>query len=915
VLLGRDSECQKLDGVIRAVRAGESRALVVSGEAGVGKTALLEYLREQAEGCQLTRVTAVQSEMELPFAGLHQLCAPMLDHLVALPGPQREAICTALGIEAGAAPDRFLVALALLGLLADRAEEQPLICLIDDAQWLDRASAQAFAFVARRLVAESVALVFAARTSTDDGELSGLPRLRVAGLADSDARTLLRSAVPVPLDERVRDRIVAETGGNPLAILELPRGLTHAELAGGFGIPALDGGANGIEGSFQRQLADLAPETQRLLLVAAAEPLGDPTLVWRAADHLGIDIAWSDPMEVAHLCAFGERVRFRHPLVRSAIYRAAAAEERRAVHRALAVATNPDIDPDRRAWHSAHGASAPDEELAAELERSAVRAQARGSASATAAFLGQAVRLTPDPAVRATRTLAAARAEAGVGAFDAALGRLAAAVAGPLDEAGTAHAELLRARIAFAMKRGSDAPPMLLSAAERLKRLDPDLARDAYLEAFSATIFSGRLGDGVGASDVAQAVQSAALPPPRNRSPTALLLDGLVRWETGGCAAGAPTMQRAVDAFRGSPETDQGVLQWLWLASVMASAVLDDESWDALSDRYMAIARRTGALMELPTALSQRTVMLLFAGELPAAAALVEEHSAVLQITGSQITPYGALALAAWRGREAEARRLIESTKADILARGEGVGLTVNYWTSALLDNALGRYEDASASAKLAAENADGLAASGTWGLAELVEASVRCGDADAGRDALRRLSAITQACATDWALGIEARSRALLGEGGEAEADHREAIERLGHTRMRADLARAHLVYGEWLRRQRRRTEAREQLRAAHEQFTSMGIEAFASRAARELRATGATARRRGPAISADLTPREAQIARLAGEGLSNPEIGTRLYLSPRTVEYHLHGVFTKLGIRSRTQLAETLRDSSGPA
>jgi DNA-binding CsgD family transcriptional regulator len=915
MLLGRHSECEKLDGLIRAVRGGESRALVVCGEAGVGKTALLDYLVEQTDGCRLARVTGVGSEMELPFAGLHQLCAPMLDHLASLPDPQRQAIRTALGLEAGAAPDRFLVALALLGLLADVAEAQPLVCVIDDAQWLDRASAQALAFVARRLVAESVAMVFAARTLTDDAELSDLPQLNVAGLAESDAGTLLRSAVPVPLDDRVRDRIIAETRGNPLAILELPRGLSHAELAGGFGLPAPDRLAKGIEESFQRRLTRLAPDTQQLLLIAAAEPLGEPTLVWRAAEHLGIDVPWSDVAGAADLCEFGQRVRFHHPLVRSAVYRAAAAHERRAVHGALAAATDPHADPDRRSWHRAHAATGPDEDLAADLERSAERAQARGGAAATAAFLGEAVRLTPDRALRATRALAAARAETSAGAFDAALGLLSTAVAGPLDEHGHAHAALLRARIAFAMNRGSDAPLMLLSAAKQLERLNLDLARDAYLEAFSATIFTGRLSDGVGTRDVAHAVHAAALPQPRDEAPTDLLLDGLVRWGAHGCSSGAPVIQRAVDAFRNSPESDHRVLEWLWLASVMASGIWDDASWDALSDRYLAIARHSGALMELPTALSQRTFVLLFAGELAPATSLVEEGAAVMRATGSRITPYGALGLAAWQGREAEARRLIESTRADILVRGEGVGLTVHYWASALLDNGLGRYEDASKAATLAAENADGLAASASWGLAELVEASTRSGDADAGRDALDRLSTITQACATDWALGVEARSRALLGEGGEAEADYREAIERLGRTRMRADLARAHLVYGEWLRRQRRRTDAREQLRTAHERFDSMGIEAFAARAARELRATGATARKRNSETREHLTPREAQIARLAGEGLSNPEIGTRLFLSPRTVEYHLRGVFTKLGIRSRSQLDTMLSDDSdGP-
>ena len=884
---------------------------MLCGDAGVGKSALLEYLSEQTAGCRLARVTGVQSEMELPFSGLHQLCAPMLDHLGTLPDPQREAIGTAFGLHTGPVPDRFLVALAVLGVLADRAREQPLVCVIDDAQWLDRASAQALAFVARRLLAESVAMVFATRTPAVDSDLAGLPQLEVAGLAEHDARTLLRSAVHVTVDDRVRDRIVAETRGNPLAILELPRGLTHAELAGGFGLPGPERLATGIEESFQRRAANLAPATQRLLLVAAAEPLGDPAVVWRAAEHAGIDRAWNESAAAADLCEFGQRVRFRHPLVRSAIYRAASDGERQAIHRALAAATDPDTEPDRRAWHRAHGAPGPDETLAAELEHCAGQAQARGGAAATAAFLQHAVRLTPDPETHAKRALAAARAQTAAGAFEEALALVASALAGPLDELGQAHAELLGARIAFAMRRANDAPRMLLGAARRLESLDPELARDGYLEACTATLFSGRLSDGVGSLDVANAVRAAGFPSTDQTRPSDLLLDGLVSWALDGCSSGAPVLRRAVHAFVDQP-ADHSVLQRLWLATVMASSVWDDTSADVLSDRYLAFARRTGALMEMPTALNGRIGVLMFTGEHAAATALAQESAAVVQAIGGQLTPYGELGLAAWRGRETEARSLIESTKHDILARGEGVGLTVNLWSSALLDNGLGRYQDAMEAATQAAEHRDEPIAARSWALIELVEAAAHCGRTEAGQDALRRLRAITQACGTDWALGVEARSRALLAEPEAADGAYREAIARLGRTRMRVDLARAQLVYGEWLRRQRRRTDAREQLRTAHEAFAAMNIEAFAARAARELRATGATARKRSSDTRDDLTPRELQIARLAKEGLSNPEIGTRLFVSPRTVEYHLRAVFTKLGIRSRSQLETALSDGS---
>jgi DNA-binding CsgD family transcriptional regulator/tetratricopeptide (TPR) repeat protein len=872
----------------------------------VGKTALLEYLADRSTDCRVARVTGVQSEMELPFSGLHQLCAPMLDNVGRLPGPQREALRTALGLEIGPVPDRFLVALAVLGLLADGAAAQPLVCVIDDAQWLDRASAQALAFAARRLLAESVAMVFATRTATAGSELAGLPHLDVNGLADNDARTLLRSAVHVTLDDRVRDRIVAETRGNPLALLELPRGLTHAELAGGFGLPGPERLAGEIEESFQRRAARLAPSTRRLLLIAAAEPLGDATVVWRAAAHAGIDQAWNESATAADLCEFGQRVRFRHPLVRSAIYRAAAVDERQAIHRALAAATDPETEPDRHAWHRAHGASEPDERLAAELEHCAGQARARGGVSATAALLHHAVRLTPDPGTHARRALAAARAQTAAGAFDAALGLVASAVAGPLDEFGHAQAALLRARIAFAMRRDNEAPRMLLDAARRLEPLDPVRAHDGYLEAYTATLFSGRLSDGVSSLDVANAVRAAAFGTCGER-PSDLLLDGLVSWALDGCSTGAPVLQRAVHAFVEQP-ADTSDLQWLWLATVMASSVWDDTSADALSERYLAFARRTGALMELPTALNGRIGVLMFTGEIAAAAALAEESAAVVQAIGGQITPYGELGVAAWRGRETPARELIASTREDFLERGEGVGLTVNLWSSALLENGLGRYQDAMEAATEAAQQRDEPIAARTWALVELVEAAAHCGATDAGHDALRRLAEVTQACQTDWALGVEARSRALLGEGEDAERAYREAIERLGRTRMRVELARAQLVYGEWLRRQRRRTDAREQLRTAHQGLASMGIEGFAARAAAELRAAGATARKRTAETREDLTPRELQIARLAMEGLSNPEIGTRLFVSPRTVEYHLHAVFTKLGIRSRRQLEAML-------
>jgi DNA-binding CsgD family transcriptional regulator len=908
-LRGRHHECAALDRLVENVRAGQSRVLVLRGEAGVGKTALLEYLQGRASGCRIVRAAGVESEMELPFAGLHQLCAPMLHRLGRLPGPQGDALGAAFGLREGDAPDRFLVGLATLSLLSDVAEEYPLICVVDDAQWLDRASAQALAFVTRRLVAESVAVVFAMRESGDEQDLTGLPELQVHGLADPDARALLESVITGPLDERVRDRIVAEAGGNPLALLELPRGVTPAELAGGFGLPDARPLSGRIEESFQRRLGALPADTRVLLLVAAAEPVGDPVLLWRAAERRGIGTQAATPAAEAGLLEVGARVLFRHPLVRSAVYRSASLQERQAVHRALAEVTGAELDPDRRAWHWAQAAPGPDEQVAAELERSAGRAQARGGLAAAAAFLQRAAEVTPEPARRARRTLAAAQSKHQAGAPDTALELLAMAQAGPLDKLQQARAELLRAQITFAVNRGRDAPPLLLAAAKRLEPLDATLARETYLDAFSAALFAGRLARGGGVLEVAEAVLAADWGDSSRRSPLAcdLLLDGLAILTTQGYAAAATTLKGALRAFRDEPMSEEDTLRWLWLACRIARALGDDTSWDELTDRQVQLARNAGALSLLPIALIERFGVQLFVGDLDAAASLVAEAEAVVEATGSQLAPQGAIALAAWRGREAEASALIQASRLEVERRGEGLWLIATEWASAVLFNGLGRYKDALSAAEQAAEDPHELGLS-TWVPTEIIEAAVRSDDPERAAGPLRRLQEISRAAGTDWALGVEARSRALLSDGEAAEQLYLEAIERLGRTRIRVALARAHLLYGEWLRRQRRRMDAREQLRIAHQLYSSMGMEGFAERARRELQATGETVRKRSVKTRGELTAQEMQIARLANDGLSNQEIGARLFISARTVKYHLGKVFTKLDISSRAQLDRVL-------
>lgn len=819
-LRGRAPECASLERLIAAARSGPSQVLVLRGEAGIGKTALLGHAIEQAHEFRVVRTAGVESEMELAFAGLQHFCGALPNHIEALPGPQREALDIAFGISSGPAPDRFLIGLAVLSLLAAAAERQPVLCVIDDAQWLDRASLQTLVFVTRRLASEAVAMLFAARDDTDD-ELTGLPHLAVGGLRAVDAGALLDSAIPGLLDERVRDRIVAETHGNPLALLELPRDLTTEELAGGFGQPDAGRLAGHIEQAFLRRVRQLPMQTQTLLLVAATDALGDAALLARAAEHLDISMDALGPAEAVDLIQLGTRVRFRHPLVRSAIYRSANPLERRQIHGALAQATDPVTDPDRRAWHRAHAAAGTDGSIAAELERSANRAQARGGISAAAAFLQRATELTSDPALRGSRALAAAQSKHDAAAFDAARELLAIADMAPLDPLAQARAARLR-----------DALALIQREADR--------------------------SDNTG---------------------------------------------------------------WMWQAFPIAlesatHEVWDDELWHHLATRAVQIARDVGALSVLPAALIYRAGVHVHAGELDAAAELVHEAEAISVATGHAPIRYHSLVLAAWRGTEPAAIPLIDAAMRDGAARGEGRLLGAMGYAAGVLNNGLGRYELAFHATQRACEHEDlGLY---SWCLTELIEAAARCGEHDTAAKALGQLEERALAGESDWAFGILARSRALLAGDEDAEAQYREAIERLTSTRISVHLARAHLIYGEWLRRCNRRTDARTELKAAHESFVGMGAGAFAERAQRELLATGAKVRKRSASSSAGsaqaLTAQEAQIARMAGQGLTNPEIAAQLFISSHTVEWHLRKVFAKRGITSQAAAQQTLGRNSRP-
>jgi DNA-binding CsgD family transcriptional regulator len=903
-LRGRRTECGVLDQLVARVRSGHGEAVLVRGEAGVGKTALLDYVAACADGFRVARAAGVESEMELPFAGLHQLCAPMLDLRDRLPDPQRTALDVAFGHSNGSTPDRFLVGVAVLSLLAAVSEETPLLCVVDDAQWLDQVSAQTLTFVSRRLLAEQIGVVFAVREPVAGPVWRGLPELVVAGLGEDDARALLDSVVPGRLDERVRDRIVAETRGNPLALLELPRGLTAAELAGGFGRPDAQPLASQIERSFARRIRTLPAPTRKVLLTAAAEPVGDVTLLLRATELLDLPISAATPAETAGLIELGAGVRFRHPLVRSAIYRTASPAHRRDVHRALAEATDPAADPDRRAWHRAHAAVGADEGVAAELVGSADRAQRRGGVAAAAEFLRRATELTPDPAVRAVRALAAAQAELQSGAFETALKLLLTADDGPADELHRARVGLLRAQVSFASGHDMAAPRLLLDAARRLEPLDHELARDTYRDAMAAAILAGGLADGPGVREVAHAVL-AAPKPPRQR-PGDLLLDSLAVMFTEGYDAAVPKAQEALRAFRADGTPGAGDLPWLWLAAVTAADLWDDESWSVLTARHVQAARDVGDRSNLPLTLNSLVLVHLFAGERAAAASLVAEIEAIAEATGGGLGPYGALALAAWRGDETEATPLIEASMTDVVARGEDSGVMMTHWARAVLLNGLTRYADALTEARAAAEHPL-VSAVVYWALAELIEAAVRTGRPELAAGAYERLAATAHATGTDWGLGVLARAGALLATGPGADAQYQQAIEHLGRTRLRMELARTQLVYGEWLRRENRRQEARDQLRSAYAILTAAGADAFADRARRELAATGEPVDGRAAGASDTLTAQEANIARLAGSGLTNAEIGAQVFLSPHTVEWHLRKVYAKLGITSRRQLRPT--------
>ncbi len=891
-----------LDNLLEHVRQGQSAVLVMRGEAGIGKTALMHYCARQASGCRVEQVAGFGSDLEMPFAALRQLCMPMPADLAALPEPQQDALRVALGMAAGNPPDRFVVGLAVLGLLAEVAGKRPLVCLIDDAQWLDEPSRQVLGFVGRRLLAEAVLLLFAVRETGDERLFPALPTLTLEGLTDQDARALLTAAVPGHLDEQVRDRIVAETRGNPLGLLELPRGMSQAELAGGFAVPATGTVSDHIEDQYVRRIAALPESTQRLMLLAAADPTGDATLLWGAAQALGVARMAAAAAESEQLLQIRSRVHFRHPLVRSAAYTVGTPEDRCAAHLALAAATDAQADPERRVWHLAAAATAPDEAVASDLERTASTAQARAGLAAAAAFLQRSVLLTPDSERRGERAIAAAQAHLHAGAFDTALNLLAEAEAVAISDLQRAQVERLRGQVQWGSNPGPRAPVLLLRAAKRLESLDIRMARDTYLHAWVASSLAGpRAEPGGDLLTVSRAARLAAHPVQPAR-PSDLLLDGLAIVVTDGRAPAQPSLRRGVDAFLTNQCSVDEWLQWGILVQIAAMALWDFDSWVVLSARHVEFARTSGALSPLSIALDGRGMVATQCGDFEAAHALGAEKDAVNEVTGIRRTSSLDLVLAGYEGRPAEALPLLSVTATDSLARGEGFAVQLANWATAVLYNGLGRYEDAVAPAEQAAQETY-QPMSTQLVLPELIEAAVRSGKVALAEGALHRLSAMT-VDGSDWAAGLEARSRALVSGRRDAEHWYAEAVERLTRTPLRPELARAHLLYGEWLRQENRRVDARDQLHTAYDMFAAMGAAGFSERARNELLATGENVRKREVNTQNELTQQEEHIARLARDGRTNAEIGAELFISVRTVEWHLSKVFARLGITSRRAL-----------
>jgi DNA-binding CsgD family transcriptional regulator len=879
VIVGRLAERRQLAEVTGRAAAGRGGTLVLRGEAGIGKSALLADVAEQAPAFRVVHASGSEFEQELPYAGLHQLCLPMLDHLAELPGHQRDALRAAFGLADGP-PDPYRIGPATLGLLTAAARRQPLLCLIDDAQWLDSASSKALLFLARRVASDAVVLLFAVRSRDGSDDLAELPGLTLRGLPDDDAKALLLTRSPFPVDDQVRDRLVAEAQGSPLALLELPR-------AGGFAPPAGSSVPSRIEHGYRARLAGVSAPARLLLTVASADPTGDPGLLWTAARHLGLDLTAAGAEATGtELAEFGHRIRFCHPLARSAVYRAAAADERRRAHRALAEATDPAVAPDRRAWHRAQASTGPDDTVAGELERCASRARARGGVAAAAAFLERSVALSLDPDRRIDRTLTAAQAIFDAGRADDAVALLATLGATALDDRRRARVELVRGRAAFTRHRDETGPMLMTSAAERLSTVDPAWARDCFLDALEMSLVVGR-GGGV-IRKVVSAARSAA---PASARPD--LLDALTELVTDGYPAAVPLLRRSLHG--------DGEPLWLRrpaLASMIAVELWDLEAHTTIAEWLVEQGRESGSPQLLQLGLAQKAVDAVITGDPARALGAAAEETAIAEAAGLAPLAYHRLHLAAQRGRREEFLELARAVKEAPRSAGRATNL---HATAAMLHNGLADYPAALRAAQRAVERHD-IFLTGT-ALPELIEAAVRCGDHTAAAQALAALTEHTEASGSTAGRGIAAYARGLV-TGVE---DHfRQAVELLTEGRLLPYLGRAHLLYGEWLRREGRRRDCRPQLHTAYELLSRAGSEGFARRAADELRVTGERVSSRAEQPHERLTMQEIAVARLVASSATSSEVAGRLFISKRTVDAHLRSIFRKLGITSRRQLKD---------
>ena len=908
-LLGRSQERHRLANMLHSAQAGRGTALLIQGEAGIGKSALLDDLAANAGDVCVCRVAGVESEMELPFAALQHLCEPLLGHVVDLPILHRSTLEKVFGLTTGSPPDLFLVGMAVLDLIAAGTRSQTMLWLVDDAQWLDQASRQTVGFVCRRLRGERLAAVVAVRDTKGARDLTGLPQLRLQGLTRQDAGRLFDSVVTGPTDALVRDRIIAETRGNPLALLELPRSWTTAELVEGFSESERVPGDLQLERAFAKRLGDLPVDTRRLLTLAAAEPKGDPALLWSAAKAIGLDWRAAGAAEAQGLVEFNQHVHFRHPLVRAAAYRTAPLQERLAAHVALAAATDPVDDPDRRAWHRASSTVAQDEHIALELEQSAERARARGGLVAAAAMLERAAALTPDPRLRDERTLAAARAQRAAGALASALRLLDTLDRAPRSGLRAAYVERLRGKIAFDQKRGVEAAELLLSAAGRLGPLDLSMARETHFEALAAAVWAAPQCS----NDLVRKAAAAALELPTGDdggSTSDLLMRALATRITEGYAAAAPLLQGSLEAARAHHSAAADLDDLLWMAGNRMAAMLAAESWDfetsrLLAQRQVSATREAGALVQLQFALNFLANNFVLAGDVHAAEAVVDEERWLATITGVPPVAYGGMLVEAYREDPSISAPTVQGALAAATKAGEARAMAFLHYVNAVLGNGLGRHKDALLSARRVIEG-DTLGYQ-SFAIGELAEAAFQVGDRDQLREAVTWMGVRVEATPTSWALGMWARVQAFSEHSTAAEALYVQALEHFADTPLRIEVARSHLLLGEWLHREGMKERAGEHLRQALDAFREMSLGVFAKRA---LKGLIATQKRRTHALVDDpgvhLTHKELEITELARHGLSNREIGDRLYLSHRTVEWHLGNVFAKVGVASRRQLRD---------